>query len=170
MRRRSNRRSGNWISRALPIVSALIPVLSERKKTGMKAAPPTRPTAHRPRPPVHHLRRSAHRHRLYQQVGLTRDVHYSKIKVTELIPGKKVVVGLLHRRQSGDLITTVRASPPNPDGHTSRGTRVALTYCAVRLLTARWFDGGSPGSVALLDSPGGPTPSVQLSDTASALH
>ena len=32
--RRSNRRSGNWISSALPIVSALMPVLSERKKTG----------------------------------------------------------------------------------------------------------------------------------------
>ena len=32
--RRSNRRSGNWISSALPIVSALIPVLSERKNTG----------------------------------------------------------------------------------------------------------------------------------------
>ena len=32
--RRSNRRSGNWISSALPIVSALMPVLSDRKKTG----------------------------------------------------------------------------------------------------------------------------------------
>ena len=32
--RRSNRRSGNWISSALPIVSALMPVLSERKNTG----------------------------------------------------------------------------------------------------------------------------------------
>ena len=32
--RRSKRVSGNWISRALPIVSALMPVLSERKKTG----------------------------------------------------------------------------------------------------------------------------------------
>ena len=34
MSRRSNRRSGNWISSALPIVSALIPVLSDRKNTG----------------------------------------------------------------------------------------------------------------------------------------
>ena len=40
MRRRSNRRSGNWISRALPIVSALIPVLSERKKTGTGGGSP----------------------------------------------------------------------------------------------------------------------------------
>ena len=32
--RRSKRRSGNWISSAFPIVSALIPVLSDRKKTG----------------------------------------------------------------------------------------------------------------------------------------
>ena len=32
--RRSKCRSGNWISSALPMVSALIPVLSERKKTG----------------------------------------------------------------------------------------------------------------------------------------
>jgi hypothetical protein len=31
---RSKRVSGNWISSALPIVSALMPVLSERKKTG----------------------------------------------------------------------------------------------------------------------------------------
>ncbi len=31
---RSNRASGNWMSRALPIVSALMPVLSDRKKTG----------------------------------------------------------------------------------------------------------------------------------------
>ena len=33
MRRRSNRSWGNWMSRALPMVSALIPVLSERKNT-----------------------------------------------------------------------------------------------------------------------------------------
>ena len=32
--RRSKRSSGNWMSRAFPIVSALIPVLSERKNTG----------------------------------------------------------------------------------------------------------------------------------------
>jgi hypothetical protein len=32
--RRSNRSSGNWISSALPMVSALMPVLSDRKKTG----------------------------------------------------------------------------------------------------------------------------------------
>ena len=32
--RRSKCRSGNWISSALPMVSALIPVLSERKNTG----------------------------------------------------------------------------------------------------------------------------------------
>ena len=32
--RRSKRSSGNWISRALPMVSALMPVLSDRKKTG----------------------------------------------------------------------------------------------------------------------------------------
>ena len=35
--RRSNRRSGNWISSALPMVSALMPVLSERKNTGTAA-------------------------------------------------------------------------------------------------------------------------------------
>ena len=34
IRCRSNRRSGNWISSALPIVSALMPVLSDRKNTG----------------------------------------------------------------------------------------------------------------------------------------
>ena len=33
--RRSNRSCGNWISSALPIVSALIPVLLERKNTGV---------------------------------------------------------------------------------------------------------------------------------------
>ena len=33
--RRSKRRSGNWMSSAFPIVSALIPVLSDKKKTGM---------------------------------------------------------------------------------------------------------------------------------------
>jgi hypothetical protein len=31
---RSKRRSGNWMSSAFPIVSALMPVLSDRKKTG----------------------------------------------------------------------------------------------------------------------------------------
>ena len=35
---RSKCRSGNWMSSALPIVSALIPVLSERKNTGMAPA------------------------------------------------------------------------------------------------------------------------------------
>src|SRR4051812_5024403 len=39
--RRSKCRSGNWISRALPIVSALIPVLSDRKNTGTGAVPPS---------------------------------------------------------------------------------------------------------------------------------
>src|SRR4029450_363732 len=39
MRRRSNRRLGNWISRALPIVSAVMPVLSERKKIGTATSP-----------------------------------------------------------------------------------------------------------------------------------
>ena len=34
IRVRSKRRPGNWISSALPIVSALMPVLSERKNTG----------------------------------------------------------------------------------------------------------------------------------------
>jgi hypothetical protein len=33
--RRSNRSCGNWMSRAFPIVSALIPVLLDRKKTGV---------------------------------------------------------------------------------------------------------------------------------------
>ena len=37
---RSKRRSGNWMSSALPIVSALIPVLSDRKKTGTTGASP----------------------------------------------------------------------------------------------------------------------------------
>ena len=32
--RRSKIRSGNWMSSALPMVSALMPVLSDRKKTG----------------------------------------------------------------------------------------------------------------------------------------
>ncbi len=39
IRVRSKRRSGNWMSRALPIVSALMPVLSERKKTGTTPSP-----------------------------------------------------------------------------------------------------------------------------------
>jgi hypothetical protein len=34
MSRRSNRRKGNWMSKALPIVSALMPVESDRKNTG----------------------------------------------------------------------------------------------------------------------------------------
>ena len=34
IRVRSKRTSGNWMSRALPIVSALMPVLSDRKNTG----------------------------------------------------------------------------------------------------------------------------------------
>ena len=37
---RSKRTSGNWISRALPIVSALMPVLSDRKKTGTTGTSP----------------------------------------------------------------------------------------------------------------------------------
>ena len=36
--RRSNRSCGNWMSSAFPIVSALMPVLSERKKTGVADA------------------------------------------------------------------------------------------------------------------------------------
>ena len=36
---RSKRRSGNWMSSALPMVSALMPVLSERKKTGVAMVP-----------------------------------------------------------------------------------------------------------------------------------
>jgi hypothetical protein len=36
---RSKRTSGNWMSSALPIVSALIPVLSDRKKTGTTDSP-----------------------------------------------------------------------------------------------------------------------------------
>jgi hypothetical protein len=57
-------------------------------------------------------------------VGLTRDVHYSKIKVTELIPGKKVVVGLLHRRQSAGPHHNGESKPtPNPDeAHFQRNT------------------------------------------------
>src|SRR6478735_1200382 len=68
---RSKRTSGNWISNALPMVSALMPVLSERKKTGTTsgAPPATRPLSltrpprgrgHRLRAPapssVHHAR------------------------------------------------------------------------------------------------------------------
>src|SRR4051794_40842447 len=35
--RRSNRSCGNWMSSALPIVSALIPVLLDKKNTGVAA-------------------------------------------------------------------------------------------------------------------------------------
>ena len=41
IRVRSKIRSGNWMSSALPIVSALMPVLSERKKTGTTPSPGT---------------------------------------------------------------------------------------------------------------------------------
>jgi hypothetical protein len=37
---RSKDTSGNWMSSALPMVSALIPVLSDRKKTGTTTSPP----------------------------------------------------------------------------------------------------------------------------------
>ena len=40
--RRSNRSCGNWMSSAFPIVSALMPVLSERKKTGVAGGPARR--------------------------------------------------------------------------------------------------------------------------------
>src|SRR5215207_9646192 len=66
MRRRSNRRSGNWIRSAFPMVSAVIPVLSERKKTGIGGDSDVSCNRSSSSPTSHHLRRSAHRHRLYQ--------------------------------------------------------------------------------------------------------
>ena len=58
-RRRSNRRAGNWISRAFPIVSALIRCCRRERRLGQETA--RRQVALIPSRTGHHLRRSAHR-------------------------------------------------------------------------------------------------------------